>query len=348
MKKIIFSAAVLLAALVSCQKNSAPEVTPPETSNPIKMTLTATIGGEDTKVSYVDEDNVLKTEWSQYDKVSVLSLDISGNLISNDIFTAQSAGKTVDFAGEFTNDPNTNAVYVYYPALAQGEGTAGNPYSVYSPDSYNDHGVLEGAKKGTPYITFYNSYQLQRSNAGTSHLEQYLVMSGKADLDALAENSMDVTLEHRSYVVKAIITLPDAGLTVYSADMDFSLQSPSVGIGGFGWTCINEKDLFPGNSQDNDLKMLFGNDIDSGYGTGITLDGDKLVVYFPAYAASFWSPEAESYLWNTIKEGDKVSFIVEAQEGTYILNDFEFTKETVLENGKMYRISATLQEEATE
>ena len=339
MKKLIFSASVLLMALASCQKNDAPEVS----SSSIPMTLTATIGGKDTKVSYVDEDNVLKTEWELYDKLSLLAVDVSGNLISNNIFTAQSAGKTVDFAGEFTNDPNTRAVYVYYPALAQGEGTAVNPYSVYPPDSYNDHGVLEGAKKGTPYITFYNSYQLQRSNAGTSHLEQYLVMSGKANLDALAENTMDVTLEHRSYVVKAIITLPETGLTVYSADMDFSLQSPSVGIGGFGWTYINEKDLFPGNSQDNELKMLFGEDIDSGCGTGITLEGNELVIYFPAYAASFWSSEAGTYLWNKIRVGDKVSFTVEAQEGTYVLDDFEFTKETVLENGMMYRLSATLE-----
>ena len=344
MRKIIFSAFVLLMAMVSCQKNTVPEQAE---SRAIPMTLTVTIGA-DTKITYTDEDNVLKTEWELYDKVSLLAVDISGNLISNDIFTAQSAGKTVDFAGEFTNDPNTKAVYVYYPALAQGDGTKGNPYSVYSPDSYNAYGVLNGAIKGDPYITFSNYYQLQRSNAGTSHLEQYLVMSGEASLDGLNVNNMDVTLEHRSYVIKASITLPDEGLTVYSAAMNFTLQSPSVGVGGFGWTCINEKDLFPGNSQDNDLKMLFGNDIDSGYGTGITLDGDKLVVYFPAYAASFWSQAAESYLWNTIKEGDKVSFIVEAQEGTYILNDFEFTKETVLENGKMYRISATLQKETTE
>ena len=187
MRKIIFSAFVLLMAMVSCQKNTVPEQAE---SRAIPMTLTVTIGA-DTKITYTDEDNVLKTEWGLYDKVSLLAVDISGNLISNDIFTAQSAGKTVDFVGEFTNDPNTNAVYVYYPALAQGDGTKGNPYSVYSPDSYNDYGVLNGAEKGTPYITFYNSYQLQRSNASTSHLEQYLVMSGEASLDGLNVNNMD-------------------------------------------------------------------------------------------------------------------------------------------------------------
>ena len=159
MRRIIVVAAVLLAALASCQKNSAPETH----SAAIPMTLTASIG-DDTKITYKDEDNALKTEWELYDKVSLLAVDISGNLISNNIFTAQSSGKTVDFTGEFANDPNTSAVYVYYPALAQGEGTAVNPYSVYSPDSYNDHGVLEGAKKGTPYITFYSSFSGNYSN----------------------------------------------------------------------------------------------------------------------------------------------------------------------------------------
>ena len=159
---------------------------------------------------------------------------------------------------------------------------------------------------------------------------------------------MNVTLEHRSYVVKATITLPEEGLTVYSAEMKFGLQSPSVGVGGFGWTYINETDSFPGNSQDYSLKMLLGNDIDSGNGTGLTIEGNELVVYFPAYAALFWSSDAESYLWNTINVGDKVSLTVEAKEGTYVLDDFEFTKKTVLENGKMYRMSATLGKESVD
>ena len=342
MKKYLFIIAAACVAFVSCNKNETPVETPPGAS-PIKITLTAAIGS-DTKVTYTDEGNVLKTAWELYDKVSVLSVDVSGNLLSNDIFTAKTVGKTAEFEGDFTNDPNTKAVYVYYPALAQGDGSPENPYSVYSPDSYNATGVLNGVEKGQPYLTFYNSYQLQRSNAGTSHLGQYLVMSGKADLDGLKESGMSATIEHRSYVIKTTFKLPEKGLTVKSARMNFNLQEPNVGIGGFGWTCINEKDLFPGNSQDDDLSMLFGEDVVSGDGAGITLgaEEDELVVYYPAYAASFWSSQTASYLWNTIKSGDKVSFIVTAEEGTYVLNDFEFTKETILENGKMYRLSAEL------
>ena len=81
------------ALMSSCQKNASSVQTSQE-NQPIKVTLTATIGGDDTKVSYVEEDNVLKTEWELYDKVSVLSLDSGGNVLANNVFTATSAGKT--------------------------------------------------------------------------------------------------------------------------------------------------------------------------------------------------------------------------------------------------------------
>ena len=338
MKKYISVFAAVLMVITACSKTEIPVETP----KPVKMTLTASIGA-DTKVSYTDENNGLKTSWEQYDKVSLLAVDVSGNLISNDIFTATSAGNTVEFDGEFTNDPATAAVYVYYPALAQGDGSDGTPYAVYPPDTYNDNGVLYGVKKGGPYLSFDTGYQLQNANASTSHLAQYAVMSGKADFDALSVGNMSVILKHRSYVVKATLKLPATGLIVYSAKMDFNLQSPSVGVGGFGWTYINETDQFPGNSRANTLKTLLGADIVSGNGTGVTLESDELVVYFQAYAAEFWSVEADSYLWTKIKAGDKVSVEVKAQDGTYVCKDIEFTKETLLENGKMYRTSATLE-----
>ena len=64
MKKHFISIAFILTALVSCQKNEAPEQTPQE-SQPVHMTLTAAIGGADTKISYVDEENALKAKWEQ-------------------------------------------------------------------------------------------------------------------------------------------------------------------------------------------------------------------------------------------------------------------------------------------
>ena len=104
------------ALMSSCQKNEAPEQTPQE-NQPVHLTLTAAIGGNDTKIAYVDEDNVLKTKWEQYDKVSVFSLDISGNVLTNDVFTATSVsddGKIAEFEGDFSNHAEAKSIYVLF------------------------------------------------------------------------------------------------------------------------------------------------------------------------------------------------------------------------------------------
>ena len=114
MKKHFISIAFILTALVSCQKNEAPEQTPQE-SQPVHMTLTAAIGGADTKISYVDEENALKAKWEQYDKVSVISLDVSRNVLTNDVFTVISVsadGKIAEFDGEFSNHAEAKSVCV--------------------------------------------------------------------------------------------------------------------------------------------------------------------------------------------------------------------------------------------
>ena len=170
MKKYFFILAAVCAAMVACNKNET-SVEAPEVSTPVKMTLTATIG-TDTKITYVDDANVLKTEWELYDKVSLLALDESGNLISKTNFTAQNAGKTAIFEGEFINDPNIVKMVVCYPALLEGEGTAENPYKSPTENGYSADGPLYGAKIGGPYITLRSAYFLQKNNADPSHLSQ--------------------------------------------------------------------------------------------------------------------------------------------------------------------------------
>ena len=73
MKKYFFILAAVCAAMVACNKNET-SVEAPEVSTPVKMTLTATIGTY-TKITYVDEYNVLKTEWELFDKVSLFALN---------------------------------------------------------------------------------------------------------------------------------------------------------------------------------------------------------------------------------------------------------------------------------
>ena len=175
MKKYIISVACILAALISCQKNDAPVQTPQE-NQPIKVTLTATIGSDDTKVSFADENNVLKTAWEVGDNVSLIALDESGNVLTNDVFTTSSAGKSVNFTGTFTNDPSTSSVYVYYPALNDGEGTAEKPWQVKPSTTGSTYGTLYGLCKGQPVLQFKGENHLQKGDDDCSHLSKYLVL----------------------------------------------------------------------------------------------------------------------------------------------------------------------------
>ena len=132
MKKYISAFAAGLMVLTACSKTEIPVETPA----PLKMTLTATIGA-DTKVHVEDVENVLKTKWEIGDKVSVVALDQEYKVISNDVFEAESFGKTTNFIGTFTNDPATQYVRVFYPALTEGEGTEQSNWNSLAADNFN-------------------------------------------------------------------------------------------------------------------------------------------------------------------------------------------------------------------
>lgn len=340
--------ACIFAALLSCQKNAAPEQTPQE-NQPIKVTLTATIGGNDTKISYVDEDNVLKTAWELTDKVSLIAVDISGNIVSNTICTVtETDGKTATFYGEFINDNSIENVLVYYPALTTGEGTESSKYQVPPPCGYNLNGVIYGAYKGSNYISFGITYPLQKNNNDPSNLEQYAVMAGNADLEYLEEGKINVNLYHKSYILKTTITYPDKDLTVNNLRLTFNSPGRQACVGGYGWTYTYYENKFAGNAHMTAPFMCFGNDIDGGSGTGLTLEGNTLVAYFALYACEYYDSILEDYLWTQLKEGDMVSISSDTATGVYILDNMEFDKDVILENGKMYRLSATLEKQQVE
>ena len=330
MKKYFFILAAVCAAMVACNKNET-SVEAPEVSTPVKMTLTATIG-TDTKITYVDEDNVLKTEWELYDKVSLLALDESGNLISKTNFTAQNAGKTAIFEGEFINDPNIVKMVVCYPALLEGEGTAENPYKSPTENGYSAYGPLYGAKIGGPYITLRSAYFLQKNNADPSHLSQYAVMRGEAEVEG---DKLNVVLEHQSFVIKTTLTLPEVGYFVNNMSLrSFNQDDNTVNITCAGWQYI--KDFVVYQNAFSSLTMCFGDTVESGSGTGWTLDGNTITVYLIGYGevqineGNYWTISLPSYL------GDDYSNLVGKKT---------FDAAKTLEKGKMYRLNLALEPE---
>ena len=349
--KYIFMMLSACAMVLSCQKNNT-IVQTPEENQPVHLTLTAAIGGTDTKISYVDEDNVLKTKWEQFDKVSVFSLDISGNVLTNDLFTATSVsadGKIAEFEGEFSNHESTESIYVYYPALNQGKGTEEDPWHV-APVYEGAEGVLNGVTAGKTYLTF-NTAQLQKSLVDcTSHLEQYTVLSGKAEMD---EGNLLADLEHRSYVLKVQLKLPQSGLTVKHLTISAKSEADAgVRVSGSGWTDIYSVGSFPGG-WDTSYLINFGTDYAYGSGTGLIVEGESLTTYIVAFAGQSWDYEAQETTWYHLTSGDYFSFTLNATtdgSDSYIctLDKLEIPKDVVLENGKMYRLSATLEKKQAE
>lgn len=331
MKKYLFIIAAACVALVSCNKNETP-VESLEVSTPVKMTLTATIG-TDTKITYVDEDNVLKAEWEKYNKVSLLAVDGSGHLLSNDIFTAQNNGKTAEFEGIYTNNPNTAFVLVYYPALTIPDPIDGG-YMSPVENGYSQQGVLYAFNDMYTHIR--TTYFLQKENADPSHLCQYSVMAGQAEMDG---NNFTVNLEHLSYVIKMTCQLPETGhmaksLSIRSYESDGD-SGPGSWISHSGWGSYNTDLGLPVQGVSNITNFCFGDTVDSGNGTGITLEGNTLTAYVVGYGSA---EIAEGNYWN-------ISLTTEYEETDVDLcAKHEFASAKTLEPGNMYRLNLTLEQ----
>ena len=302
MKRFIIAITAVFAVLVSCQKSEEPQASVSET-NPIEMTLNVSIASDDTKVTYTDDDNVLRTAWEVGDKVSVLGVDINGNLLTNDVFTATTSGKSATFSGTYSNDSWTKNVFVIYPALSEGEGTAESKWS-------SESGVVYGAYKNNQ---FFNVSHPDVSNTlnDPSHLKNVAVLHGKAQMTG---SEFDVTLSHQTYVIKLNLTFPVNGVTpnfvyVRGFDKGGASKHPSK----YGWTYFEDFTYLSSSTS-----MLIKN--------YETISGNKATIYMYGFAGeSGRTYNADDY------------FQIEA--GSYTLKK-TFTKETTIVNGKMYTINA--------
>lgn len=349
MKKHLIITSILALGLISCQKNE-PEVTQAvSSSNPVHVRLTATIGA-DAKVSFVDEGKILKTAWEKGDKVSVVALDISRNVISNDVFTAESSGKSTEFSGTFTNDNATRYVRVFYPALTEGEGEADAEWHSPAADAYSSTGPLYNVKKGSSYLNYTSGYQLQSQDADYSHLDDYIVLSGDAESEDLSSDAWNVVLHHHSYVLKCEVTFPDEALgkTLTSLTIRVFDESGSNGIpvSGSGWTDIYEDGYFPGG-WDTSYILCFGEEVLGGSGSGMVLQDNVLTAYMVAFAGQSWNYNVQETRQYQLSVGDYMNFVAttwyDGVEYSYELAKKTVTRQTVLENGLMYRLSATIE-----
>lgn len=248
MKKtfLIFCGLSLILA-ASCSKTPL-EKQEDGTCNPVELSFYASIGDNvDTRLTYTPDGNALKSSWNKtYDKLSLVSLDSYGNVVSSDIFTAQSSGKKVKFSGTYTNSNKASSIIIYYPAFSEGEG----PY--YSPSTgrynkYSSHGPF--GMDGSELILNEDVPVQQSSNGNLGLMGYFSLMTALINADDLLiyfKNNIAISLIHSTYIIKAELKMPEwkdqngDPLGTYVTRVNMYASNPSVlTYSGKGYMCKN-------------------------------------------------------------------------------------------------------------
>ena len=294
MKKtfLIFCGLSLILA-ASCSKTPL-EKQEDGTCNPVELSFYASIGDNvDTKLSYTPDGNVLKSSWNKtYDKLSLVSLDSYGNVVSSDIFTAQSSGKKVKFSGTYTNSKKASSIIIYYPAFSEGEG----PY--YSPSTgrynkYSSHGPF--GMDGSELILNEDVPVQQSSNGNLGLMGYFSLMTALINADDLLiyfKNDIAISLIHSTYIIKAELKMPEwkdqngDPLGTYVTRVNMYASNPSVlTYSGKGYMCKNGS-LWGGfGTPQQSMSLALGNIRQSdGQPVGFNADaGETITVYMVGF-----------------------------------------------------------------
>ena len=340
---LLVAAALLVAA--SCQKNDNASSVEGIKYNPVDVVLSAAIEGVDTKVSYTEDANVVKAAWKAGDKISLVAIDASQNILSNDVFEATTAGASAKFSGTYSNPDGAVMVSVFYPALTEGEGTVEKPWQSKKREGIglkdNKEPLLYNLKKGNSFISVSAEYQLQRSNGDLSNVDEAVVMHGKiTDFPALVAGDVNVTLKSICYVIKVTAKVP-SGHDIIDVDLSAYKTSYFPALTFYGWTYANDKfGKFTESSFTTycnvGLGAMFQSE-GSKYGTGVSPDGSGNVV---AYIIG--------YTGNTFTLPSGTVLTIKARSSSTYFEDIKILSSDIsLEPGKMYRINATLNEVTT-
>ena len=243
---LLVAAALLVAA--SCQKNDNASSVEGIKYNPIDVVLSAAIEDVDTKVSYTEDANALKAAWKAHDKISLVAIDASGKVLSNDVFETTTAGPVAKFNGTYSKPDGAVMVSVFYPALTEGKGTSAEPWRCESNALFNM--VL-----GNEYMnisTFAPHYQ--EMNADPAFLSKSVVMKGKiSDMSAFMSGAAKTTLKNTCYIIKTTVTLPSTVTEVSEVRLVASSSSITV----LGWTMVDDEFMIRyGGAGPNDYSKV--------------------------------------------------------------------------------------------
>ena len=321
MKKsyLIITAAALLAA-ASCQKGDNAPASGVK-YNPVEVVLSAAIEGVDTKVSYTEDANALKAAWEAKDKVSLVAYDSGGKVLSNDIFTATTAGTTTKFSGTYSNPDGAVAVSVLYPALTVGLGTSSNTWRCES-------GVIYGVELGGQYANVGPDLNSQKANADPAFLAKSVVMRGKiSDIPALVSSNVKATLKNTCYIVKATVTLPSTVSTVSEVRLVVSSPSTTSSLTVCGWTLVDDEFMirYGGAATANYERIM------TGLGGVAPASDGTVTAWMIGYTANKFP----------IKSAETLTVSVKTDQGVFSKVK-TLASDSAFESGKIYRLTVDM------
>ena len=351
MKKtfLIFCGLSLILA-ASCSKTPL-EKQEDGTCNPVELSFYASIGDNvDTRLTYTPDGNALKSSWNKtYDKLSLVSLDSYGNVVSSDIFTAQSSGKKVKFSGTYTNSNKASSIIIYYPAFSEGEG----PY--YSPSTgrynkYSSHGPF--GMDGSELILNEDVPLQQSSNGNLGLLGYFSLMTALINADDLLiyfKNDIAISLIHSTYIIKAELKMPEwkdqngDPLGTYVTRVNMYASNPSVlTYSGKGYMCKNGS-LWGGfGTPQQSMSLALGNIRQSdGQPVGFNADaGETITVYMVGFRGLHEGSIPRLYI------DDSSPFMIEVEHtsGEPLYAVSTKTAYYQLKPGFVYYLSATMKD----
>ena len=351
MKKtfLIFCGLSLILA-ASCSKTPL-EKQEDGTCNPVELSFYASIGDNvDTKLAYTPDGNALKSSWNKtYDKLSLVSLDSYGNVVSSDIFTAQSSGKKVKFSGTYTNSNKASSIIIYYPAFSEGEG----PY--YSPSTgrynkYSSHGPF--GMDGSELILNEDVPVQQSSNGNLGLMGYFSLMTALINADDLLiyfKNDIAISLIHSTYIIKAELKMPEwkdqngDPLGTYVTRVNMYASNPSVlTYSGKGYMCKNGS-LWGGfGTPQQSMSLALGNIRQSdGQPVGFNADaGETITVYMVGFRGLHEGSIPRLYI------DDSSPFMIEVEHtsGEPLYAVSTKTAYYQLKPGFVYYLSATMKD----
>ena len=351
MKKtfLIFCGLSLILA-ASCSKTPL-EKQEDGTCNPVELSFYASIGDNvDTRLTYTPDGNALKSSWNKtYDKLSLVSLDSYGNVVSSDIFTAQSSGKKVKFSGTYTNSNKASSIIIYYPAFSEGEG----PY--YSPSTgrynkYSSHGPF--GMDGSELILNEDVPVQQSSNGNLGLMGYFSLMTALINADDLLinfNNDIAISLIHSTYIIKAELKMPEwkdqngDPLGTYVTRVNMYASNPSVlTYSGKGYMCKNGS-LWGGfGTPQQSMSLALGNIRQSdGQPVGFNADaGETITVYMVGFRGLHEGSIPRLYI------DDSSPFMIEVEHtsGEPLYAVSTKTAYYQLKPGFVYYLSATMKD----